>query len=295
MTPLYILPFDHRASFLKIIGAATPAADEDIALARKCKQIIYQGFQQAVKLGMPKEHAAVLVDEWLGEAVLHQAKQEAVAFCFPLEKSSQQEFAHEYTNWQEKLQDTKPAYAKVLIRYNPVNKERNKRQQRQLAALSAFLAEQPTKFLLELLVPPEAEQKVATYDTDVRPQLTVQAIQELYAAQVFPDVWKLEGVNSHEAMQRITDAVALHEDTSIVILGRGQDATAVERWLAIGASSPHSIGFAVGRTVFSDAIQKYAEGTCTEEQAVESIAEKFMHFFTLWIQAKNQMNATSLG
>ena len=169
MHPLYILPFDHRSSFLRIIDSSASPSEEELLLARKCKLIIYEGFKKAVALGIPKKDVAILVDEWLGNEVLVQANADGIATCFPLEKSSQQEFVHEYASWQDKLEEVNPTYAKVLIRYNPANKEVNQRQQRQLAAISTFLASSSIKFLLELLVPPTSEQKNEEYDTQLRP------------------------------------------------------------------------------------------------------------------------------
>ena len=293
MSPLYILPFDHRSSFLKIMGVSSTPTDEELALARRCKNIIYQGLMQAISLGVPKKDVAILVDEWLGSHVLEQANEDNVATSFPLEKSGSSEFVHEYVDWQQKILDLKPTYAKVLIRYNPLNKEVNQRQQRQLIAISHFLSSCSTKFLLELLVPPTDEQASDTYDNELRPQLTIQAIQELYGANILPDIWKLEGVISPQAMQDISLAVASKGSAQIVILGRGQDDNAVEQWLKIGAKANNSVGFAVGRTIFKTAIEQYVTHTCTEEEAITNVAKKFFYFFSLWLKEKNQMMATS--
>ena len=293
MKPLYILPFDHRGSFLKIINALSPPSDQELVLARKCKQLIYQGFKQAVATDIPASSAAILVDEWLGSEVLKQAKADGFIVCFPLEKSGQEEFVHEYIDWQDKLDEIKPDYAKILLRYNPTNKEVNERQRRQLAAISSFLSNSPTKFLLELLVPATTEQlkqvgSVAQYDNQLRPQLTIDAIKELYNAQIVPDVWKLEGVDTEESMQQLSDIVATKENINIILLGRGKNAQAVEHWLRVGATAPNAIGFAVGRTIFSEAIAQYANHTLTEEQTIEQIAKNFLHFFHIWIQEKNR-------
>ena len=82
-----------------------------------------------------------------------------------------------------------------------------------------------------------------------------------------------------EDMDMISNAVAMHGDANIVILGRGRDAQAVEHWLVIGASAHNSIGFAVGRTIFSDAITSYVNKKYDEAEAVERIAENLCVFF----------------
>ena len=72
--PLYILPFDQRESFQTKMfgweGTLTAAQTAEIAAA---KQVIYDGFQAAVAGGAPKEHAAILVDEQFGAAILRDA------------------------------------------------------------------------------------------------------------------------------------------------------------------------------------------------------------------------------
>ncbi|HSV06982.1 MAG TPA: hypothetical protein VLI07_10740, partial [Candidatus Binatus sp.] len=62
--PLYILPFDHRGSFVTNMfgwsGALSPQQTAQIAAT---KQVIYDGFNAAVAGGVPKEKAGILVDE----------------------------------------------------------------------------------------------------------------------------------------------------------------------------------------------------------------------------------------
>ena len=70
MTELFILPFDHRGSFMKIVGASSPPTEADIAKAREYKKIIFDAFKKSVAGGVPKDKAGVLVDEWLGAEIL---------------------------------------------------------------------------------------------------------------------------------------------------------------------------------------------------------------------------------
>ena len=61
---LLVLPFDHRASFQEkmfgIKGTPTPEQTKEIA---SYKDIIFEGFEKAVKSGLPREVMGVLVDE----------------------------------------------------------------------------------------------------------------------------------------------------------------------------------------------------------------------------------------
>ena len=58
---LYILAFDHRGSFEKMVG--------DVDRVPGAKTLIWEGFQRAVEHGAPKEFAGVLVDAQYGPSV----------------------------------------------------------------------------------------------------------------------------------------------------------------------------------------------------------------------------------
>src|SRR5882757_8777324 len=95
--PLYILPFDHRGSFQTKMfgwhGDLTPDQTIEIVAA---KQVIYDGFKVAVAASVPKDKAAILVDEQFGAAILRDAKANGFATACPAEKSGQDEFDFEY-------------------------------------------------------------------------------------------------------------------------------------------------------------------------------------------------------
>src|SRR6476620_3980429 len=196
---LYILAFDHRGSFEKMVG--------DVARVPGAKTLIWEGFQHAVEQGAPKEFAGVLVDGQYGPEVARQAKAGVYKLAMPVEKSGQNEFDFEYgEQFGERIEEFDPDFSKVLVRYNPEgDRELNKRQTAKLRRLSEWLHERHRKFLFELLVPAEAGQleKVGgdedRYDVELRPQLMMEAILQLQNAGVEPDIWKIEALSDREA------------------------------------------------------------------------------------------------
>jgi hypothetical protein len=61
---LYILPFDHRGTFLRNMFGWTGAMnDKQTAKIAAMKQVIYDGFQEGVAHGVPKAKAGSLVDK----------------------------------------------------------------------------------------------------------------------------------------------------------------------------------------------------------------------------------------
>ena len=65
-------------------------------------------------------------------------------------------------------------------------------------------------------------------------------------------MWKIEGLDRREDCEKIVAAVRRggRDKVGCIVLGRGEDDAKVHEWLAIAATVPGFIGFAVGRTDF---------------------------------------------
>lgn len=288
--PLYILPFDHRSSFIKgILGVKDrEPTEEEINKARELKLIIFDAFTKAVEEGIPKENAGILTDEWLGIDVLKKAKEEGFIFCIPVEKSGQEEFQFDKEDWKKHIEEWNPNYVKALVRYNPeADKELNQRQRDRLSELSDFLKNKENKFILELLVPPTEEEKVIeNYDNELRPELMVKAVEEFHKSNIYPEIWKIEGLDKTEDMQKVADKITENDpDAKIIILGRGESKDHAETWLKAGAKVNTSIGFAVGRTIFLKPLEEYNKESISKEEAIDKIKENYKFFVDVWTRS----------
>ncbi len=294
--PLYILAFDHRGSFLKLAGIRGEVTPEAARRVQDAKEVIYEGFRKAVEAGAPREAAGILVDEQFGAEVARDARRRGYLFAMPVERSGQDEFDFEYGEaFGEHIEAFDPTFAKVLVRYNPEgDRALNARQTERLRTLSAWLHERHRRFLFELLVPPTPAQLQAVggdqdrYDRELRPQLMVQAIRELQEAGVEPDVWKIEGLDRREDCQRTSAQVRSggRDRVACVVLGRGADEDAVVRWLQAGAGVPGYVGFAIGRTIWWDAVKGYLEGRLSREQAAESVKSNYLRMIEVYRSAE---------
>jgi myo-inositol catabolism protein IolC len=294
--PLYILAFDHRGSFLKLAGIRGEVTPEAARRVQDAKEVIYEGFRKAVEAGAPREAAGILVDEQFGAEVARDARRRGYLFAMPVERSGQDEFDFEYGEaFGEHIEAFDPTFAKVLVRYNPEgDRALNARQAERLRRLSAWLHERHRRFLFELLVPPTPAQLQAVggdqdrYDRELRPQLMVQAIRELQEAGVEPDVWKIEGLDRREDCQRTSAQVRSggRDRVACVVLGRGADEDAVVRWLQAGAGVPGYVGFAIGRTIWWDAVKGYLEGRLSREQAAESVKSNYLRMIEVYRSAE---------
>jgi 5-dehydro-2-deoxygluconokinase len=288
--PLYILPFDHRGSFQsKMFGWKGALTSEQTAQIAATKQVIYDGFKTAISLGVPRQKAAILVDEQFGAAILRDATSNGYTTACPVEKSGQEEFDFEYgEEFAKHVESIQPTFSKVLVRYNPEGDQAlNARQAARLHRLSEYLhSKSQSRFLFELLVPAEKAQldrlrgDKKAYDLQLRPRLMVDAIRQLQDAQVEPDVWKVEGLDRREDCENIVTAAHRggRDRVGCIILGRGEDDQKVDEWLSTAATVPGFIGFAVGRTSFWDPLIAWRAKEITRADAVNRIAARYREF-----------------
>jgi myo-inositol catabolism protein IolC len=292
--PLYILPFDHRGSFqTKLFGWPGTLTAEQTAQIAASKQVIYDGFQAALKMGVPEEKAGILVDEQFGAAILKSARAQGHTTACPAEKSGQEEFEFEYgEDFAKHIEAMRPAFSKVLVRYNPEGDAGlNARQAARLKRLSDYLHEKTNSmFMFELIVPPEKAQlerlegDKKAYDLGLRPELMAEAIELLQNAGVEPDVWKIEGLDRRSDCEKIVRAARRggRDKVGCIILGRGENDEKVQEWLSTASGVPGFIGFAVGRTSFWNALVDWRANKISREDAVNDIARRYAQWVNIF-------------
>lgn len=290
---LYILAFDHRGSFEKMLGVSgREPTPEEVERIRDVKSLIFEGFRLAVAEGVPREAVGVLVDDRYGPEVARQARAEGFTLAMPVERSGQAEFDFEYGEaFGEKIEEYDPTFSKVLVRYNPDGDAAlNERQTARLRRLSDWLHARERKFLFELLVPAEPAQLERVggdeerYDREARPRLMMTVIERLQEAGVEPDIWKIEGIESREDCRKIAELVrrGRRAEVSCVVLGRGASDAKVDEWLRAGSGVPGYIGFAIGRSIFGEAVKGRAAGTMEREEAAASVARRYRRFIEVY-------------
>jgi myo-inositol catabolism protein IolC len=296
--PLYLLPFDHRHSYITGMCHFTPplTAEQHDAVADS-KHVIYEGFQAAIGKRLPKERAGILVDEEFGAEILRDATRHGFVTAVSTEVSGSDEFELEYPDsFAEHIEKFQPTFAKVLVRYNPEGDAAlNQRQTGRLRQLSEYCRQTSQLFMFELLVPATGGQlesvngETADYDLQLRPGLMVETIRTLQNAGVEPDVWKIEGLDRREDCVRIVEVARRdgRSEVGCIVLGRGADEQKVVAWLETAASVPGFIGFAVGRTTFWDAVADFLARRTTRAEAVARIARRFREWAGIFERKKS--------
>ncbi|HYF05740.1 MAG TPA: DUF2090 domain-containing protein [Patescibacteria group bacterium] len=295
--PLFVLPFDHKTGLYKMLYGTmdepTPEQKEEI---KRLKRIIFQGFERAVELGVPKIHAGILADETYSKEILKEAKAKGYIAAVNTEKSGQKELEFEFgEQWKEHIDTLDLPIVKVLVRYNPGEEaEMNKRQLQKLEQLSSYARHAGRKFMIEPLIPPTDEQLTSVggdkhrYDTELRPGLTVEMIRSMQNAGVEADIWKIEGLNKREEYEAVVTQACLpvesRGEVGVIVLGRGESKEKVFEWIdAAKGISSNIIGFAVGRTAWKDAVLAYRGGKKTEAEAATEIGQNFFDLYKFFI------------
>jgi myo-inositol catabolism protein IolC len=291
---LYILAFDHRGSFQKkmfgIEGEPTPEHTETIADA---KRLIFEGMVEAVKRGAEAGATGVLVDEQFGSNIPLQAREHGLKLAMPVEKSGQEEFDFEYgDDFPEHIDRFDPDFSKVLVRYNPDgDPEMNRIQLERLKRLADWLHDNGRKFLFELLVPATAGQLASVegdsdrYDAELRPALMRESIQAIQKAGIEVDIWKIEGVDSREDDEMLAEQTRSgpgREGVVCVVLGRGASTEKVEQWLQAASPVDGFVGFAIGRSIWWDALKGYLASELDRPAAAGQIADNYLHFIEIY-------------
>jgi myo-inositol catabolism protein IolC len=284
MTQVFALAFDHRNSlrrdFMRLTGQPQP---EQHATMVAAKGVVTDALIAAAPQVSP-DTPVLLIDHEYGGEFVPRAQAAGVRVAMPVEESGRAELRYLCDGHPERvIAAHHPDCVKVLIRYNAGgDAAMNARQRARLRELSDWLGGRPERLMLELLVPPEPAQLAAVghdqgrFDRETRAGLTVQAIEQIAGDGLRPALWKIEGPESLQDAARIAGAVrSADPDAECLVLGRGADAAAVRRWLAIAAATDGFTGFAVGRTIWWDALRGFADGG-GRDAAVRAVTARYL-------------------
>jgi len=297
--PLFILAMDHRASFGKTLFGVkddNPNPDQ-LAAMTSAKRMIFEGLRVALP-AVTYGRAGVLVDERYGQDVIDavQAGESAhpIVLAVPVEASGHDWFTLEWDDqWLAHVETVRPDYSKILVRDNPDFDAADREQQFQrLAQVSDGLRGIGVPLLYELLVPATKAQldraggDPGAYDRDIRPGLVAQVIADNQAHGVEATLWKVEGLETVEAAHQVAEqAKAGGRSTDLIVLGRDAPADRLNHWLEVASQVEAFVGFAIGRSIWEDAVRDYEasdRGEAAASAARAQIAERYVDFFAQW-------------
>ena len=104
----------------------------------------------------------------------------------------------------------------------------------------------------------------------------------------------MEGLDNRDDYERIV-AMARRDgrgNVGCIVLGRGESEQHVRAWLAMAASVPGFIGFAVGRTTFWEPLIGLRDGRNGRAAAVAEIAQRFRSWVDVFETARAAASAS---
>ena len=283
-TPLCILAIDQRGWLTDALyGAGTRLTDQQLDTVRDLKLAIAEGAVAAQRAGAPGR-LGLLVDERFGAAAARCAQAAGLTLAMPIELDRQKVLTPEYADWTTHLERFNPDLAKVLIWHNTeTDRDALDAQLSRLGEIAGWLRVRQRPLMVEILVVPTKEQLARCgddhdrFDREVLPDLTAAAIDEVLAAGIHADFWKLEGMPDTVTFAKIRSHCEKADPaTTCLVLGRNASPQQVDTWLTNAASAGFG-GFAVGRTAWWQPVREWLNGSTSRAAAVTRIATNYSH------------------
>jgi len=123
------------------------------------------------------------------------------------------------------------------------------------------------------------------FDAELRPALMREAIEQIQNAGIEVDIWKIEGVDSREDDEMLAQVARSgqgREGVACVVLGRGASTEKVEQWLHAASPVEGFVGFAIGRSIWWDALKGWLSDELERDGAAAQIAENYLHFIDVY-------------
>ena len=286
---LLILAMDHRDSLERELYRLTaPPTPAEAARVAADKLLVYRALVDAAAQLPETARPGVLVDEEYGASVAELAQHVATLdLAMPIEASGHPWFQFAFgDDWKAHAEFFATHHSKVLIRDNPgLDASDRQSQMTTLATVSSWAREARRPLIVELLVPATdadlaaVANDAARYDAEVRPRLTVEVIHGLQDAGVEPALWKVEGLET-TADARSVAAAARRDgrDARCIVLGRHAPADRLDHWLEAAAPVRDFVGFAIGRSIWWDALSDLLTGSIVEAEARTRIPAAYLSY-----------------
>ena len=142
----------------------------------------------------------------------------------------------------------------------------------------------------ELLVPAEPAQLESVggdtdrYDAELRPDLMRRAIEAIQDYGIDVDIWKIEGVDEQSDCEMLAQVTRRdgRDGVVCVLLGRGASDAKVDHWLRQAAPVDGFVGFAIGRSIWWDALKGFLDGSLSREDASDQVAANYLRFVEVY-------------
>ena len=122
------------------------------------------------------------------------------------------------------------------------------------------------------------------YDAELRPALMRGAIEAIQDFGIDVDIWKIEGVDERSDCEMLAEVSRRdgRDGVVCVLLGRGASDAKVDHWLRQAAPDAGFVGFAIGRSIWWDALKGFLDGSISREDASDQVAANYLRFVEVY-------------
>lgn len=219
----------------------------------------------------------MLIDGTYGREALSLAARQGLWLARPVQRAGSRPMDFEGNSLGAQLVEW-PAQqsVKCLCFYYPDDPEELRlRQERELLRVFDATRTIGRELMVEI---------IAARNGSLEPDTIPRILSRLYALGIKPDRWQLEPQATREAWAAIGKIISANDPYCRGIVLRGCDSSLDDlvKTFPIAASCAHVHGFAAGRTIFSEAAQRWFSGQLSDESAVKEMAARFALLANAW-------------
>ena len=285
---LAVLAFDHRSQFVELAGTGADAADR---IAR-FKRLMTRAARRALESGPAgSARPGVILDDRFGADALPDmtgigwwvARPVELPGSRPLQFEAGSQLALAMRAWPTEH------VAKCLVSYHPDDDDALRDLQiARLDALQQACLGTDREFLIEVIPP---------HDMPTNEHTLARALDQIYAAGIRPDWWKLPPPDGDAAWVQIAGSIAHHDPQCRGVLLLGLEASEETLRRSFEIAAPHAIckGFAIGRSVFAEPAAAWFAGRLDDAGVIEEVAARYIRLIALWHGAGTPITTKELA
>ena len=269
---LLAFAFDHRIQFVEM-AAAHGRTDDDIDYFKTI------ALRAVTDMSATRDGLGILVDDRLGRSALHAASDHDFWIGRPIEESGIFPLAlEEGPDLGSRLAEWPVNHCvKVLAPLRTDDPEDLiAHHEQSLVKLADACRQTGHEFLLEIIN--------GRADKPVAPDQIIALVERMYGLGIMPDWWKLEPIADPAFWNNVGDLVRAHDPhlQGIIVLGKEMPDDELVNVLGMARKEPLVRGFAIGRTIFSEAAQRWFAGEIDDAAAIDMMSVVYRRLIAAW-------------
>ena len=275
--PLCALAFDHRRQFEEL---ANQTGSPFSRIAR-FKRLLAEAVLEVSLTGGDDIRIGVILDRVYGEEAAAVLSGRGLWTARPVEVPTSRPLCLAPRNEIGLVLDTWPAgdIVKVLLFYHPDDEiELRLAQEERLSSLYKEIVDLDRRLLLEVICPTE--------EHAVDDRTLARTLRRFYNLGIRPDWWKLKPPSAAgwEALSSVIHGSDPH-CKGVVLLGLDAEESTLLEGFAAARDFPLFRGFAVGRSIFRPAAERWFAGTIDDVTARRDVAGRYLRMIEGWREA----------